>query len=285
MKPQAFTAPWKKDTVKELAHRLQTEHIVGVVNMQDLPAAQLQVISKSLRGKIELYMTKKRLMRRALEIAKQAKPGVEQLEKYFDGMPALLFTRENPFSLYKTLKKNKSQAPAKAGQKAPKDIVIQKGPTPFAPGPVISELSALGLKPGVENGKVAVKEDKVVCKEGEVIKANLASMMLRLGILPMEIGLNLVAVFESGVLYDKKVLDVDEGQFIASIETAAREAVNLAMDISFPTTDTTDMLLAVAHAEAKALAIEAGILAPEVVPDVLAKAEAQATAVKNEANL
>ena len=112
-------------------------------------------------------MTKKRLMKIALDQIKNEKNHIEELEKYFEGMPAFIFTNENPFKLSKLLQKSKTRAPARAGQTAPEDIVITKGPTPFAPGPIISELSGVGLKVGVENGKVAVKEDTVIVKKGD----------------------------------------------------------------------------------------------------------------------
>ncbi|MBI2112759.1 50S ribosomal protein L10, partial [Candidatus Woesearchaeota archaeon] len=35
------------------------------------------------------------------------------------------------------LEKNKSNAPAKPGQVAPKDITVKAGATSFAPGPII----------------------------------------------------------------------------------------------------------------------------------------------------
>src|SRR3989338_1052307 len=113
-------------------------------------------------------------------------------------MPALLLKKENPFSLYKILKKSKSSASAKAGQIAPRDLIVPAGPTPFTPGPVISELAAVGIKAGVEGGKVAVKVDSMIAKKGETIKPAVASMLTRLSILPMEIGLNLTAVYENG---------------------------------------------------------------------------------------
>jgi len=74
-------------------------------------------------------------------------------------MPALLFTKENPFKLYNKLQKSKSSAPAKAGQTAPSEIVVPKGPTPFAPGPIIGELGALGIKTAVENIKKRSMEE------------------------------------------------------------------------------------------------------------------------------
>ena len=73
---------------------------------------------------------------------------------HLKGMPALIFTKENPFSLFKTLKKSKTNAPAKANQTAPFDLIVPKGPTSFAPGPVIGELAILGIKSGVEINEI-----------------------------------------------------------------------------------------------------------------------------------
>jgi large subunit ribosomal protein L10 len=180
-------------------------------------------------------------------------------------MPALMFTKDNPFELYKIIKKSKTPAAAKPGQLAPRDIIVPAGPTPFTPGPVISEFAALGIKAGVEGGKVAVKQDALVVKEGQPIEAKLASMLQRLGIEPMEIGLDLSCVYEKGVIYPKSVLDVDEVKFMADLIGAATESLNVAVDIGFITADNAEVFIAKAYREAKALEEEAKI-APEATP-------------------
>jgi large subunit ribosomal protein L10 len=282
---KAHVNAFKKDIVKELAAKLRKASVIGVVDMQNLPAAQLLGLKKALRGKIELFMTKQRLMQVAVDEVKAGIPGLDKLFEKRTGMPALLFTTENPFSIYKSIKKSKSPAPAKAGQLAPRDITVSAGPTPFSPGPVMSELGALGIKAGVENGKVTVKSDTVVVREGQPISANLASMMLRLGIQPMEIGLNVVAVLEKGTVYDRKVLDIDEKQFAADLAACGAAGINLAVDIGYMTRDTRDIILAKAYREAKALSIETAFVTKETAGDILAKATAQAVAVKEEAKL
>ena len=206
-------AEYKKKIVNDIVKLAKDYSIIGLVNMEDLPAPQLQAMKKELRGKMNLFMTKKRLMRIALDKIKNERKGAEELEKYFEGMPALLFTNESPFKLSKLLQKSKSKAPAKAGQTAPDDITINKGPTPFAPGPIISELSSVGLKVGVEGGKVAVKEDTVIVKKGEKIKPKVAEILTRLDIKPMEVGLGLVAAYEDGIIYQKDILKIDEAEF------------------------------------------------------------------------
>lgn len=282
---RARAAPHKKKTVDEFTKLIAEYPIVGAVNMENLPARTLQKMREQLRGTVVLRMTKRRFIKLALANASKGKPGVEKLEEHMRGMPAMLFTRESPFILYKTLKKNKSKAPAKAGQIAPKDIIIPAGPTSFAPGPVIGELGGLGIKAGIVDGKVAIKEDKVVCKEGEKISSALAGMLTRLGIEPMEVGLDLVAAFEDGIIYTRSVMDIDEDEYIDNISMGARWAFNLAMEAGVLTKETTETLITKAARESRCLAIEQGILASGVTEDVLAKAHRNMLAVKSAAKL
>lgn len=284
-KPKAHVAGYKKDQVKELEAMFTKYPIVGIVNMEGLPSSQLGGLKKALRGKADLYMTKRRLMKIAIENAKAKIPGLDSIIPQLKGMPAFLFTKENPFALYKFLKKNKSPAPAKAGQESPRDIVVPAGPTPFAPGPVISELAAVGIKAGVEGGKVAVRQDSLVIKQGEKFKGPLAAMLARLGIEPMEIGLNVVAVFEKGILYDRNVLDIDDKQFMSNLMTAASEAFNLAADIAYITDDNKELLIATAFREAKAVAVESKFLADAVAAEIVEQAEREARSVASEAKV
>ena len=281
----AHVAQYKKDVVKKLTDLMSKYPIVGLVDLENLPAPPLQKMKSQLRGKVEIFMTKKRLIRLALEKAKETKPGLEKLEEYFRGMPALIFTNDNPFSLFKTLKKSKSPAPIKAGQTAPKEIVIKSGPTGFAPGPIISELGSVGIKCGVVDGKVAIKEDSVVAKEGDKVDQNLAGILTRLGIEPMEVGLNIVAVFEDKVIYDQKTLDIDEEKFNQDLSKAASWAFNLAFEAAYPTKDTINLLLGKAFQDSKAIGLEANIIDQGIIDDLLGKAERSMQSLKSTANI
>jgi large subunit ribosomal protein L10 len=269
----------KKQIVSELKQLVKDYPIIGVVNMQSLPAPQLQSLRTSLRGKVEIRMTRRRLLRMALE----GSPS-EKLGEHMEGMPALLFTRENPFALYRIIQKNKSSAPAKAGQVAPNDILIQAGPTPFAPGPVIGELGAIGLKTGVEGGKVAIKEDSVVCKKGEAIKGGVADVLRRLGVEPMEIGLHVTAVFENGTIFMADQLFIDEGAFKDKLLSGISSARNLAVECVYPANDIIELLVQKAHREAKAVAIDADIVSSEFIEELLGKGEREALALKGATN-
>src|SRR3989338_3328826 len=145
----------KKERVHALVRLIQDYPIVGVVNLENLPAKQFQKMRKTLsKDDVLLYVSRKRLLLRALQESK--KKNIEQLQEKVKGMPALLLCKGNPFALYSTLQKNKSEASAKAGQTAPRDIIVKAGPTNFAPGPIISELAVVGIKTKVESGKLAI---------------------------------------------------------------------------------------------------------------------------------
>ncbi|RMF05047.1 50S ribosomal protein L10 [Candidatus Woesearchaeota archaeon] len=285
MKKMAHVAPYKKKIVAEFEKEMLNHKVVGVVDMENLPARTVQKMREQLRGQTKIKMTKKRLMKIALENVKAKRPQIEKLAEHFRGMPAMIFTNENPFKLFQTLQKNKTPAPAKAGQTAPKDIVIPAGPTPFSPGPVIGELGSFGIKTAIEGGKVAVKEDTVVAKEGDVINEKLAGLLTRLGIEPMEIGLNITAVWEDGTIFPKSVLDIDVEQYAEDLRRSAREAFNLAFNAGYPTTETTTFLVQKAFTDARALSINSGYPTSDTVKDIIKKAAIEALALQNKAGV
>lgn len=269
----------KRKQVQDFITLIKEYPIVGVVNMEGLPTPQLQTMRAKLRDTVDLRMAKGRLIKIALKECDSDKKGILELADKMRGMPALLFTKGNPFSLFKELKKNKSSAPAKAGQIAPKDIVVPAGPTSFAPGPIIGELGAFKIKTKVDAGKLVIQDDTVVAKEGEEISSDLAGILTRLGIEPMEVGLDLTAVYDDGTIYTKSVLDVDEDKIRSDAEMFAGQAFNLAMNAGILVKETVEPLIGKAATEARSLALEANILTKDTVGDILAKAEAHAKAL------
>lgn len=275
----------KTKTVQEYEDLVEKYPIVGAVNMENLPTKQLQNMRAQLRGDVVIKVGKRRLMTIALQNASKKHKGLEKLIPHLKGMPGLLFTKENPFSLYKTLDKNKSTAPAKAGQIAPKDIIVPAGPTGFAPGPVIGELGQVGVAAGIENGKVAVRKDSKVASEGDEISPLLAGLLVRLGIEPMEIGLALTATYEDGNIFTKDILAIDEQEYIDNITTAHRWAFNLAMDAGILTKETIELMIAKAFKDSRGLGVEQGILNDATTDLILAKVERTAKGLQSELKL
>ena len=271
--------PKKVKFVQDIAAQVQHSPIIGVINMENLPAGQLQRMRSTLTKKgVLIAVGRKRLLQRALQQVKR--DHLEALQEKMEGVPALLFSKENPFSLYALLQKSKSPASAKPGQKAPRDLVVKAGPTNFAPGPIISELAAVGIKTKVEQGKLSILQDTVIVKEGQVISQKVSDTLKRMDIKPMEIGLNLVAVWENGFVFSAKQLHIDEVAFAQDIAKAVQGALNLALEAAYPTSETVSALLQKAFRESKALALEQHILSEETIAEILAQAERQAAALQ-----
>lgn len=281
----AHVAESKKKIVKEFSDLINSYPVIGVVDMENLPTAQLQKMRGQLRGKVVIRMTKRRFMNIVLDKVKDNKKGIEDMKNYLTGMPALLFTKDDPFILAKTLKKSMSTAPAKSGQVAPKDIIVSAGPTPFSPGPVISELASAGIKTAIENGKIVVKSDAVVVKKGDKVSPAIAGILARLGVEPMEVGLNLTAVYDNGIIFTRDVLDIDEEEFMDKIKTSYNSAIGLALELSFLTKETTEMMISKAFREAKAVALSQNIMADGIKEEIMAKANKEMLALKSKLNI
>lgn len=274
----------KQQLVQTLTQDIDRHTIIGIMNIEGLPASQYQNMRKMLAKKgVKISMARKRLIQRALEGSK--KNSILSLSEKMKGMPALIMSNENPFSLYSTLQKNKSESLAKPGQTAPRDIVVKAGPTNFAPGPIISEFAAVGIKTKVEAGKLAIITDTTIVKEGQPISQKVAETLKRLDIKPMEIGLNLVAVWENGFIFDAKTLRIDEAEYYHNFTQAAQWAMNLAVESVYITADTRETLLQKAFCEAKTVALATAYLTEETLNELLARSEQEVLTVKKEANL
>lgn len=271
-----MVAESKTRRVDELASQLSEYPVVALVDVEGIPADTLQTMRDKLRSSARIVMTKKRLMRRVFAKLEGSRTGISGLEEHYRGMPAFLLTKENPFRIASLLRKSRTPAAAKAGQIAPRDIVVPAGPTPFAPGPILSELGSVGIKAGVEAGKVAVKQDSTLVREGEPVPAKVADVLARLEIKPMEVGLTMTAAFEDGVIFKRGVLEVDEAFYLDELRASAFESFAIALVQGIMTADTAIPILGKAARDAFALALATDILTEETTPLVIARAERQA---------
>ncbi len=263
---------WKKDEIEDIKNLITTHSSVGIVGVHGIPSNQLQLMRKNLRGLADIKMCRNSLIDRALD---ESSEEVKKIGNYVVDQTALLFTNENPFKLYKILDKGKTQAPIRAGAVSPKDIVIEKGPTSFPPGPIVGELTGAGIPAGIEGGKVVIRETKTVARKGDVVNAKLASILARLDIRPVDLGLELRAVYEKGMIYESKLLAVDETQYIANLTTAVQRAFNLSINSAYPAKPTIGALLTKAASQSRNLAINAELIIPDIIDVLLSKANAQ----------
>jgi large subunit ribosomal protein L10 len=273
-------AQWKKDEVKNLKNLIESYPVVGMANLSDIPAPQLQKMRQSLRGNAQVKMSRKTLMDLALNESKKTK--VETLVEHMEGQPALIFTDMNPFKLYKILENSKTPAPARAGSTVSSNIVVPKGETGFMPGPILGELQKIGIPAKIDKGKIVITEDKTIVAEGEEISKEVASMLTRLEIYPLEVGIDLRAAYEDETVYTSDILFIDENKTLSDIKNAYSRAFNLSVNGLVYNKVSTPALLTKAAGQSLNLAINAEILTSKTTNILLAKSYSQMLALASE---
>ncbi len=273
--PRAKRIPeWKIREVEELAELIKKYGVIAIADLSKVPTKQLQILRKKLRDKIVFRVTKNTLFK--LAARKAGLKNFEEFSKYLEGMNLFLFANMNPFELVILLDKNAIPAPAKPGDIAPKEIVVPAGSTGIPPGPMLSVFGRLKIPTRVQDGVIWIAKDTVVAKPGDKISPELASILNKLGIEPLEVKLTLKAVYDHGLIIPKDKLVVDLEEYKQNILEAFTNALKVGVEIAYPEPVVLKYTLTKAYINALALALEATIISPETIELILMKAEAAA---------
>ena len=270
---------WKDEEINRIKAGTKEHDVIAVVSIHGIPARQFQGIRAELKDVAKIQVARNTLIHRALE---QSGEATLKLFENVEGPTALIFTNLNPFKLFKLLESSRTPAPAKAGEKAPRDIIVEEGPTSFRPGPIVGDLQNAGIPAAIEKGKIVIRDTKTVVKAGEAISARLADVLQRLEIYPMEVGLYLRAAYDGDVIYRPEDLRIDEQAYFGQFVSAISGALNLSINIQYPTSLTVATLLQKGSFEAMSLALEAEIFEPEVLRILLSRAHSVAMALVDE---
>ena len=261
----------KADEVKELKDILSKYNTVAIASLEKVRSAQLQKLRQKLQKDAYMRVIKNSLITRAVSETTD-KAGLEKFQEYLTGPNLFLFTSMNPYKLVILLEKSRVLATAKAGDLAAFDVVVPAGNTGLPPGPIISQFTAVGLRTRIESGSVWVAKATTVVKEGEPISTQLASLLSKLGIKPVEAGLSLKVVYDDGLVLTEDELTIDIGAFRKNVEEAHQSAFNLSLKAAITIPENMSYLLRIAHQEAYSLALNAGIVNKDTVSDLIRKA-------------
>jgi len=269
----------KTGEVEEIKELLAGYKSIGVASLQKVRAAQLQEFKKNLADKVYMRVLKNTLTKIAIE--NMGETELKKLEQYLEGSNIFLFTNLNPFKLALLLERGKVKTTAKSGDIAAFDVVIPSGNTGQPPGPIISQLNAVGLPTRIESGSVFVSKDTLVVRKGEAISERLAAVLSKLGIKAVEAGLSMKAVFDEGLIISGDQLKLDVEGTRNSLEQSHGEAFALSLSIAYPTSENIIMLLQTAHQKAFALSLNAAVPTKETIADLIRKANMEAVSLNS----
>lgn len=240
----------KKASLARLVDLVNKSGTTMIISIEGISSVNFQQIKKALKKDSTIVVTKKSMMLRAIEELKKSRPEIAALEKWVEKPSfAVIFSKLDPFELATLLSDYKFPGKVKAGQLSPEDIALEAGPTDIPAGPMISELAGVGIKAGIEGGKIAVKERKVLVKKGEKISAAVAAIMPKLEIMPFTIGPTPLAAYEgaSGKVYEG--IKIDKEATMNQLKMLSSEAFTLSISIAYPTNENIQFLLGKANNE------------------------------------
>lgn len=272
----AHVAEWKKKEVEELRNIIKSYPLVGIAHVGGIPAPQMQQLRSKLRDTALIKVVRNTLVSLALDEVNKEKNGIAELKNLIEGETAIIAAKDiNPFKLFQIIKSNRINAPAKGGEIAPKDIMVKAGDTPFKPGPIVGELQKAGIPAAIEEGKVVIKKDKVVVPAGEKISPQIAQILTRMEIYPLEIGINLKGMYENGIIFTPDILDINRDEYMNNLTNAAKNAFNLAVNSGWVNKFTIDTLISMAGINAYNLAINIRYPTRDTVKQLLSIAHLQ----------
>jgi large subunit ribosomal protein L10 len=257
---------------------LKESEIIGAADLNKVGSSMLQDLRKRLRGQIIFKVVKNTLMKISME--KADLPNSREFLERISGPNIFIFSSGNPFKMAMMLHRNKVRIFARAGDAAINPIVIPSGNTGLSPGPILSKFGSIGVRTRIEGGNIWVVNDTEVADPGDEISMDLADILARLGMRVSEMGLEVKAVYEDGVIIPNDELILDLEAYEGQLTEAFSDALQVALKAVYPAVQTLPTLMALAAQDARKVAVEAGYISPETAREIITRAHSQALALQ-----
>ena len=280
MRENRQSYPAAKARMYEALREAPRRHrVVALVRMEKVRASQILPLRKKLKGDVSFVSVKDKVARKALEAVGDAVPGMAKMASMLAGQCMFMFTDMSPFRLNVVLSKSTVMLPARAGDTASIDVVVPAKNTGIAPGPMLTVFKDAGIPTKIDQGTIWITKDTVPVKKGGTIGENLAPLLAKLDIKPVEAGILLDSALEDGVVYTAGELAVDVAAVTEGLGKAHAGALALSVEAAYPTAGNVGQILARAAQRASSLSVEAAFMTADTGGPILQRAHSQALAL------
>ena len=265
----------KKGRAEVLTKKIAGYKSVALVEASGFPSDNFEQVRKIFRGKADFVYTNKVVIYNAL---KNSHPTLAEKVKEVR-MPVLMLTDLDPFETTRIAMENKTYTKIKTGEKAPMDIVLPSGPTPFPPGPMLSQFSSVGVKTKNEGGKISIISDTTVVKKGEPVSEKVASILSSMDIRPKELMLSVSYALTGAITFGKEILYRTRESYLSDVSKAFSESLALSIGAGILNKYSIKSVIKKAYIGVKFLSVNRNILTKSTVNDIITKASLQADAL------
>ncbi|SOV15811.1 60S ribosomal protein P0 [Plasmodium sp. gorilla clade G2] len=229
----------KQIYIEKLSSLIQQYSKILIVHVDNVGSNQMASVRKSLRGKATILMGKNTRIRTALKKNLQAVPQIEKLLPLVKLNMGFVFCKDDLSEIRNIILDNKSPAPARLGVIAPIDVFIPPGPTGMDPSHT-SFFQSLGISTKIVKGQIEIQEHVHLIKQGEKVTASSATLLQKFNMKPFSYGVDVRTVYDDGVIYDAKVLDITDEDILEKFSkgvsnvAALSRAAGVITEASYP---------------------------------------------------
>ena len=233
-------------------------------DMQNVRSMQIHNVRIALRGKAELIMGKKTMQKKIIR-NRAEKEGASAVSKQFAndtigagllaGNLGMLFTNEDVSEIIAVLDAHRIQAPARIGAIAPCDVVVPAGNTGLEPT-MTSFFQALSIPTKISKGTVEITTDKKVLATGEKVDNSTAALLQKLKISPFYYQMEVRALWDRDVLFQKEDLAFTDATIEASFLSSLNTLSAVSLGAGIPTEATFPMMVMDAFKTLLAVSVE-----------------------------
>lgn len=227
-------ATWKSNYFIKIAKLLDEYPKCFIVNADNVGSKQMQQIRGALRNHAVVLMGKNTMMRKAIRGHLDKNPVLEKLLPYIVGNVGLVFTKCDLGETRDLLMSNKVKAPARAGAIAPVNVVVPKQATVLGPEKT-SFFQALQITTKITKGCIEILNDVNLINIGDKVGASEATLLNMLNISPFSYGLLIERVYDSGSIFEPRILDISDDDLKQKFMMGIRNIAAICLEIGYPT--------------------------------------------------
>jgi len=226
-------ATWKANYFTKFVQYMEEYPKCFIVGADNVGSKQMQQIRGSLRGIAVVLMGKNTMMRKAIKGHVENNPALEKILPHVRGNVGFVFTAAELGEVRGKLLENKVRAPARPGAVAPCDVIIPAQNTSLGPEKT-SFFQALAIATKISKGTIEIINDVHIVKEGERVGASEATLLNMLNISPFNYGLVIEQVYDSGTIFEPKILDIRPEDLRNTFLAGVRNIAAISLTIGYP---------------------------------------------------
>jgi large subunit ribosomal protein L10 len=267
----------KEKMATELNEKIKKYKTTGIIEISGYPSESFERIKKVFRGKADFVYANKVVIFNALN-----KAGYSLAEKVKEvKMPVLLLSNEDLLDIASEAMENSTFTKLKAGEISENDVILPSGPTPFPPGPMLSQFSSIGVKTKNEGGKISIVSDTTVVKKGEKVNEKIAGILSSMDIRPKELVLSIAYAYDGKTIFRKDLMYIKKETYINDISRIFNAALEISVTGGIINKYSIKPMIKKIYIGVRFLSVNRNIVSSSNARDILAKAANEANALNN----